>query len=164
MKNFIPTKAMVDAGSSLVMAMAFEQTIRPIVEAYESAILKEGQWKIRPDFADMMGERVITNRNQAYLMAEEDWQKFWTRCKEERDKAKLKVEHSETCPLLAAETMVRDCEAVLIDSLAPITKMTNADSLLLGLDKRRQYIDLSMRLIVPFIKNPLLVHGGQYGA
>jgi hypothetical protein len=149
--SFTPTPTMVSLAQSVMVAMAFADTIRPIVVGYETDILKNGQWRIRPEFADRLNNEIIIDPKRAYLMSDEDALVFHAECKKARDTAGLKVENDEHCPLLVAENLVMQCERALIDEMATITGMSSNNLCCIGMDKRKQYIDLTLRLLAPFI-------------
>lgn len=57
---FKPTAAMIEAAESVFLAMAFEQSVRSIVESYQQRILQERAWCRDTDFSE-------DHRNKAVL-------------------------------------------------------------------------------------------------
>lgn len=155
MKQFIPTPSMVSAAETLFKAMALVETIRSIVLQYQTDILIKGQWHVRPRFAARLGDEVIVDPRRSYLMSDEDFAEYDAQCKLARDNAKLHVDNDEQCPLLVAENMVRLAEEALVLAMYEHTKLTKDQLLCLGLEKYKQYIDLTLRLLAPFVKNTL---------
>jgi hypothetical protein len=49
---FQPTAPMIQAAEDLFLAMAFEQSVRPIVEGYQRKILAERTWHVAPNMLD----------------------------------------------------------------------------------------------------------------
>lgn len=155
MNKFVPTAEMIAAAESVFMAMAMVETIRPIVVGYQTAILAEGQWHIKPEFASRLGDEVILDPKHSYLMSEEDFAVYLAQCKIARDKAKLHVDHDENCPLLVAEHLLIQAEHALIDAMSGVTKIAKDGLLSVGMGEYKQYIDLTLRLLAPFVKNNL---------
>lgn len=155
MKKFIPTPSMVSAAETLFKAMALVETIRPIVFQYQTDILIKGQWHVRPRFAARLGDEVIVEPRRSYLMSDEDFAEYDAQCKIARNKAKLPVDNDDQCPLLVAENMVILAEHALVEAMYEHTKLTKDQLLCLGLETCKQYIDLTLRLLAPFVKNTL---------
>lgn len=150
------TNEMKQAAKTVFMAMAFTQTIRPIVEEYQKRIIQE----IKPIVADefkQIGFTTITESKDSYLMNETDFKTYLTRCNEERIKAKLHVDNVEFCPLLVAEDLQRQADRTFIDVMEPITHLTT-DKVLCsnnGLANYKKLIDLSLRLVAPYVQNKI---------
>ncbi|ABD72052.1 hypothetical protein Rfer_4366 (plasmid) [Rhodoferax ferrireducens T118] len=155
MKNFEPSAAMVAAAEAVFMTMALVQTIRPVVMKYQTDILAAGQWHIREAFIARLEDKVILDPAQSYLMSEEDFANYDRQCKDACDKAGLVVEHPDQCPLLVAEELQRLAERALIDAMVDVAKMTHEKLLSFGdgLKSYRKYIDLTLKLLVPFIRD-----------
>lgn len=145
--KFTPTKEMIETANNLVLAMAWTNTIRPTVEAYQLKILKIMQPKHK-----RTGE-IITDPKHSYLMSDEDFLIYLERINEERKKADLNVENDEQCPLLVAEDLERKAKRMFCDAMAVITKL-NTDTALCsknGLENYEKLVDLSLRLMIPFV-------------
>ncbi len=155
MKKFEPSAAMVAAAEAVFMTMALVQNIRPVVMKYQSDILAAGQWHIREAFIARLADEVILDPAQAYLMSETDFANYDRQCKVARDKAGLVVEHPDQCPLLVAEELQRLAERVLIDVMIDVAKITHEQLLSSrdGLKSYRKYIDLTLGLLAPFIRD-----------
>lgn len=152
--GFTPTPGMVLAAENVFHAMAYEQTVRPIVEAYQNAILAEGKWCVRPEFSDRIEMEVITECKHAYLMSEVDFADYVSRCKVARNQAGLKVEHDDQCPLLVAENVLIQARLAMVNAMSDITKIPEPGSL--PILKFKQLVELTLRLLAPFVavKNP----------
>jgi hypothetical protein len=134
---------MVAAAEAVFTAMAFERTIREVVEPYQRKILKELGWDIE--------------LKSTWTLPDTVFAEFVKRCHEERDKAGLKVDSPEQCPLLVAENLVMEAEHALIEAVQPLTDIT-LDHLLCspdgkGLEHLAHYIDLNLRLLAPFVRS-----------
>lgn len=153
MKKFTPTAAMVAAAENVFLAMAFERTVAEIVVPYKKEILAEGQWHIKPQFRGRFGGEVILDPKQSYLMEEADFAVFDAKCKQARDKANLKVDQDDQCPLLVAENLVRQAEHALVEAVFELTGLSSDKLLNAGLDKHKAYVELTLRLLAPFVQN-----------
>lgn len=105
MKTTNPSAQVISAAQMLIAAMAHEDTIRPIVEAYENAILAKHQWHIAPEYMVEfeMSDRVILNREDAYLLGSANIAEFYKECVAQRAAKGLHASHPDGCPLLEAK-------------------------------------------------------------
>lgn len=157
--NINITEDMKQAAKTVFKTMAFTQTIRPIVRAYQLKIIDEMKPQVNERDAKnyRLGFKIITDPKDTYLMNNEDFQVYLKRCNEERIKAKLHVDNEEFCPLLVAEDLQRQAERAFIETMEPITHLT-PDKVLCsknGLENYRKLIDLSLRLLAPYVDNKL---------
>lgn len=150
-KKFVPTAAMVDAAEDVFKTMAFLETIRPIVMKYQTEILQQGQWRIRPKYADRLGDKVILDPKDSYLMSEEDLAVFIDHCKVARDKAGLHVDHDDKCPLLVAEHLLIKAKRALLDVMEPVTRLPADRLLSAGMDKYNSGVELTLQLLASFV-------------
>jgi len=141
---------MIAAAETLFLAMAYTQTIRPVVEEYQKRIIAEIKPKVCEKFAQF-GNNAITEAKDTYLMNDDDFKVYLQRSHDEALKAGFKVE-MDYCPLLIAESLETEAEHALIKAMYPITHLEANDVLSAGLDKYEKLIDLSLRLLAPFVK------------
>jgi len=147
MKNFKPTTDMIESAKTLLMAMAYVETIAPTVKAYRKKCLDEVKGINRYDGS------IVTDIELDYQLTDEDFQRYLTLTKKERDLAGFKVEDDDFCPLLVAEDMVRQAQSALCQSMALTTGITkdqifNAPK---AMENYKKYIDLTLRLLIPFV-------------
>lgn len=142
--KFVPTKDMIEAAKAVFMAKAFVETIKPIVTEYQTKVLNELKLK------DARTGELITNPKHMYLADKSEWPKYFERINEERIKAKLHVDNPEHCPLLVAESMLRQARNLLIEVMEPITKIS-LDRLVL-IEHKEELVELSLKLLAPFVK------------
>ncbi len=147
MREFKPTPAMLRAARNVFVAMAYVETIRPVVEGYHQKILDDMKPLVDSRWPD--AGQLITSDKRSYLMSDADFQEYFRRAKEERDKAGLKVENNDNCPLLVAEHLQCLAESNLIDTFEPVTRIKSEQ--LNVLEQRDKYIDLCLRLLAPFV-------------
>jgi len=154
--KFKPTPDQIRMAEATFTAMAFEQTVRPIVEAYEKAILEKHQFKIAKKWEDTRsgsaGE-IILNPKWAYLLEDSDFSIYNAECKVARDAANLKVEQDDFCPLLVAENLRIQAENALINEIAKTPGLENLASGYLDLKQRASVLDLTLKMLAPFCSN-----------
>ncbi len=149
MKDFKPTAEMFNAAQTLLEAMAFKETIRPIVEGYEQKILDE----MRP--LDRYEGELITDLRYTYMMPDDIFKIYDRRCRKARDKAGLHVENDGFCPLLVADTFVVDATRTLVEIMEPTFKVSHHALLCSGLDKFHEYVDLMLKMLVSHPKSTI---------
>lgn len=154
---------MIQAAENVFAAMAFEQTLRPIVEGYQRKILSERTWRCAPEYLerairrslDEPVESHVTDIKLTWTMEKTDFARFIKRCDEERLAAGLFVENEAHCSLLVAEDTTRKAKYALFKAMASITKITADSAVTLKHADRDKLTDLSLRLLAPFVKNPI---------
>lgn len=165
MKKFTPTPEMVKAAETVFLAMAFVQTIRPVVLKYKTEILAQGQWPIRAEYSKRLDQRVILEEKESYLMSEAHFAQYDAKCKLARDKAKLHVDNNDQCPLLVAEHLLTQAEHALLDVMQELTKVEKGKVFGLGMAQYRSYLELTLRLLAPFVdKSTVLASLGMPAA
>lgn len=152
---FKPSTDMIHAAESVFMCMAIVETIKPVVTGYQRAILKKHQFPIAKKWEERARPvEVILDPDHAYLLEDFDFQTYLEECRVEQAKAKLYTEQPEFCPLLVAEHMLTKAQWTFADAMEPITGIKTG--VITGrLDEYRKYIDLSLRLLAPFVKNKM---------
>lgn len=151
-KKFTPTPAMIEAADTLFLAMAAHSLVEPIVLNYQRLILKEGQWRVKRDFVQKgMSDEVVLEPDRAFLLGESDFALYDSLCKKAQVMAALEVKKAGNCPLLEAKTAVSDAQAQLVQSMASVTGHSLDQLLMLPMEKYKQYIELSLRLLAPFV-------------
>lgn len=144
---------MIDAASNVFMAKAHLSLIKPIVEGYMQKILDEEEWHVAEHLRETFPVR-ITHHSRDYMMSEIDFARYYERCEEERVKAKLTHLKEGHCPLIDARNTLHDAETALIDAMAPITGITSQRLNQVNLKDREDCIELTLRLLAPFITVP----------
>jgi hypothetical protein len=159
---FQPTANMIQAAEQVFLAMAVEQSIRPIVEGYQRKVLAERTWKPAPALEDGPQRRrdepianEITDIKDAWMMADGDFAIYRKRCNEERIAAKLHAETDDHCPLLVAENISRLAKHALCDAMAAITSIDGTKAATLARADYDSLVDLTLKLLAPYVKNPL---------
>lgn len=141
--KFNPTQEMLTAAKTVFVAMAWEGTVRPVVKKYEAEILEQLDAKNK-----RTGEP-IRDAAQCYLIDDETFQKFLKIAHDKHLEHGFKVPEFGYCPLLMAENTLRKAQNCFIDAMQPITKIAVSD--LWNMKHRAKLIDLSLKLLAPFI-------------
>jgi hypothetical protein len=157
--KFTPTHEQISTAKAVFMAMAITKTIEPIVKGYEKKILEAHQWTNKGEVERLKKhgheavEKIILDPKDSFLLSDEDFLIYDAECKKERDKAKLKVESDEFCPLLVAEDLERKAKHCFIDAMEVTTKI-KFDQLFKNFpEDYNKYLDLSLKLLAPFVGN-----------
>lgn len=147
-KNFKPTPAMIAAAEILWLAMARRDYVEPIVETYKRGILARHRWAPDPEYgADLT---VVLDPKHSYLLSPEHSEIYFRESNEARQDAGLFAQTPDHCPALVAQDDVRKAERAMVDLLEPITGL-DADGLICsGLANYKQYVELSLGLLIPF--------------
>lgn len=161
--TFNPTDEMKSAANAVFMAMAFVQTIRPIVKKHQQSVLDKNWYKCGNEYAmkciehgEEMPEFCKTDHDLMYI-SDADFGHYHAECYQLNNAAGLTVEDPEHCPLLVAENLERQARDLLAKEMEPITKMTK-DMIFQSpnaLENWGKYIDLTLRLLAPFATNKL---------
>ena len=150
-KSFTPSPQMVSTALTVFQAMAFVQTIRPIVKGSQRKILEAYKFKVAKKWIDRgMPDEIITDPKHSYLMSDDDFKFYLAECNEARKAANLHVENEEFCPLLTAEYLLTQAELALIMVMEPVTGISHDDAAR-NLDRYKKYIDILLRLLGPFV-------------
>lgn len=160
-RKFKPTKQQVQAARLLFLAIAYAETVRPVVEGYQRKILAAHNWPMAQKWIDasarrrgdkyMNGEPILDPKD-SFLLEDDASAIYFAALDDEAKAAGFKDLKPGYCPLLMAENVVRDAERALIDAMAEITKITNDNIWNLGYDKRNEYLELTKKLFAPFVK------------
>jgi len=157
-----PSAQIFRSARELMDAIAFESAVRPVVLAYENAILAKHQWRIAPEIAAEFGmpiDKVILNRDDAYLLASDVVADFYKECHEHRMAAGLPVIDPDGCPLLEAQHRRIQAEDALIKAMGTVPGLESfANGRAPSVDLRKRVIDLSLRFVAPFIGKADLGH------
>lgn len=151
-KTFKPTPAMIEAAEALFFAMAHLSLVQPIVQNYQRLILNEGQWRVKRAYVEKgLADEVVLDPERSYIMEETDFALYDELCKKAQVMAGLGVKEPGSCPLLEAETAVRNAQASLVQTMSAVTGHSLDQLLMLPHKSYLQYVDLSLRLLAPFV-------------
>jgi hypothetical protein len=156
MKSFKPAPEMIRAAENCFAAMAFTETIRPIVEGYQKAILEAEKYPYSPKQLlrrEKAPADYISDLRHTYMMGEDDFAHYHKRCNEEQARAGLHTDSPEFCPLLVAEHLQMQAEHCLIDAMVPVTTITR-DMIWQSknsLENLKKLKDLTLRFMAGFV-------------
>ncbi len=160
LKQFKPNEAQIRAAENTLVAMTHEQTVRPVVESYETEILAKHQFPIAAKWVEKGIEHsIVLDRKQAFLLSEEDASTFYKECEEARVAAKLTVMAEGNCPLCEAEHVRIQAENALIESMGTIPGMEIFAKRVLTLEMRARAINLILGLLAPFVGDAATILG-----
>lgn len=145
------TPERIQAAKNLYMAMAWAETVRPIVTEYQMDILQDHQWKANKEWSEKRGvnEPTILTPNRTYLLNDDDAKIYYQECFEAAARAHLPVKEVGYCPLLIAEHNVVKAEWALFDAMEDVTGIDGHE--LYG-KNREKYLDLLLRMFAPMIE------------
>jgi len=95
----------------------------------------------------------VPDPKYAWITAPLDLDLYLDRCKDERIAAKISVESDDECPLLVSENITRLAKTKVLDTMASITKIDGAAAAAMKLDDYDKLVDITLRLLAPFVKN-----------
>ena len=151
-KKFTPTPDMIEAAEALFFAMAKLSLVEPIVLNYQRLILREGQWRVKRDYVNKgLQDEVVQDPEKAFLLEDADLALYHDLCLKAQSLAGLQVMVAGNCPLLEAKSTVVDAQAGLVQQIASITGHSLDQMLMLPMEKYQHYVDLSLRLLAPFV-------------
>lgn len=150
---FTPTSEQLRAAEALMVAMAHEGTVRPIVEGYERAFLAEHQFHIAAKFLAVgVPDKVVLEPSRSYLLEAADFAAYLEACEAARVRAGLFITKPGNCPLLEAESDRIACENALLGSWKDHPTLAKlADGLSSRQDLREQAIELTLKLLAPYL-------------
>lgn len=153
MKTFTPTPDQIRAAENYLAALAFEGTVRPVVETYQSEILARHQFPMAAKWVEMgLGDKPVLLAKDAFLMSDEDAAVYFAECHKAREAAGLKVARPDNCPLLEAAMVTHQAANALLVAMATTPGLEALGrSPVLTLEARDKAIDLSVHLLAPYV-------------
>ena len=148
------TPELVRLAEDLMVAIAFEELIRPTVVAYENEILARLQLPVDPKFRESTSMTTIVDRNYAYMLSEHDFQVFFTECQAARIQNGLKVEQPDQCPLsIATGNRLAAEDAFLVEAfkLPEIQGKFKVETL--TAEAKAELIGLLLNQVAPFLRS-----------
>lgn len=151
--NFQPSTEMLEAAQGVFQAIAHLQVVEPIVLGYQRLILKEAGWKARPDFASrgFSPNEVVKDPERAWLLNEANLTQYDQLCQRAQLMSGLAVTKPGNCPLSEAKSALVEAKMRVAQVMAPLTGIPAEKVCLLEREKFETYIDLSLRLLAPYL-------------
>lgn len=160
-QQFKPTQEQISAANAVFVAMAYADTLRPIIDkihknAIDLIMPKVDTEKWPKDDRNHLPndeQEFITKWDHLYLATGEDARKCFKFAHKEVIKSGFDVKN-DYCPLLIAEDLLSQAQRLLVDSMEPITKL-KTDNIICstgGMKNYKKMIDLALGLLAPFVK------------
>ena len=139
------------AVNALLLAQVYAEVTREKVDKIERQVLADEEFFAQPRLPKgQRGPRFrVTEPKDAWLMEEDHFLIYHKRLQAIHLDNGFADAAKGYCPALVAEGLVSDCERLLIECAEPLFPgMTNHRLLCAGLDKRKEYLDLLVKLVV----------------
>ncbi len=153
-----PSEGLIKAAGLVFLAMTYEETIRPQIEAIQQKLINF--WKFEP--APMWKERTaegqpttITQWKHAYLIDDADAKILYDEYDIEIKKAGYTVK-PRYCPLLIAEDNTRTAKKLLIEEAQYITGLT-VEQATRSMKSYKQLVDITLKYCAPFVDSKKLL-------
>lgn len=155
--KFTPSAELIRSCENTLVAKAHVETIRPIVEGYQKAILAAGDYRVCDSWRESQtkgktdpGQSRITDPKWSYLLGPKAAEEYHEACSQSAKDAGLRVSNEGNCPLLEAETLLVRAENDLLEAFA---SDMNEESLRrpMMLDHREKLLGLIFGLVTPHI-------------
>ena len=158
-KSMVNNAENINVIQALFEAVAYCETIRDVIEPKQQEIVSFYKFKVADEWREKKEKHgrtlefeVIEHPKHMYLSSEEDFQIYMKELKAFYKEKGLKVKRDGNCPLLEAESMVRDIKMHVADHFEPYFGF-GYHSVSHTLDGYRKYYDLLMTMFAPFVKN-----------
>lgn len=157
--QMVSDKDNIKVMQSLFEAVAYQETIRSIIEPLQQEIVDKYKFKTSQEWVDKRAsvnedftERVvITTPKHMYLADDDDFNIYLKELERGYERVKCLPKKKGNCPLLEAESFVRDVKREVADYFEPYTGM-NYNQISYSLESYKKYFDLLMQLFAPKIK------------
>ena len=151
--SFQPSGRQIKAAESLFVAIAMEETMRPIVEGYQKSILARHKFHKDVKWSERVGDdEVIVDPKISYLLNDEDAAVYHAECNATRDSLGLKTEKPGNCPLLEAEYARLRCESALLTAMGDTKEFEALARANLSGAKRVEAVSLALKILAPHCK------------
>lgn len=153
-------KALLEPVNTLLMTMALAELEREKCNAIQAKVLSEGRYVGRYPNGK---EFIVTEPKRAFMMSTHDHGQWWARVDAEYRRAGMTIEEYGQCPALVAEHLQVQAEWIVIKEAEEFFPGVTNDKLLCGdgkkagLELRREYLDLLIKLVVnaPGYRQPM---------
>lgn len=143
------TKALIAVVKTACNAEAYLEIVRPVVEGYQKEILEKHQFKI--DIEKWTGygfdlEKPVLEPKDIYKMSDEDSLIYFRECELKHVEHGFKVKEG-CCPLLVAESMLRNAKHEVKIAAKYIHKMSKHDMCRMNLEQSEKLYSLIIKLV-----------------
>lgn len=153
------TIEMIKAASSYVLAKSYLGSIKHTIEAIQNDLMDKFKYKwdtgksmVNNDFMEKYGS-YLNKWSMTYLISDKDFDHLMTEYNSAFTKAGFRVAEFGQCPLLCAESEVRDSVIRLCDVMESITGIGHNDFFSsTDWEKNMQkYVDLTIQFLSPYV-------------
>lgn len=143
----------ITAMKALFQAIAFCESLRPIVEGKQQEIVSFYKFKVSEEVKKHTDYDEITKPNRMYLASDEDFKIYDSEMQAFYFSSDCPVKPSKAgnCPLLEAEHLVRRLKWEIADLFAPIVGLS-CDQLTGNLAGWNQYWEIMLSMFAPKVK------------
>jgi len=147
---------LVSALRAVLAAQAFLETIKPVsaeiykeaIEIYKPVVEAKGHYVKSKRFQSEIG-KPITCQERIYQADDATTNKIYKYHKSKLAEKGFTAEKN-FCPVLVAESVLREAQTILIDLMEPYTNIP--DDLLYLPDKRARYLEIVLKMLVTVAK------------
>jgi len=151
-KSLIHNENNIKVVKSLFEAIAYCETLRAVIEPKKQEIVDFYKFQVSPDFIHRMEDRTITKHERMYLADDQDFNIYLAELEKfyYSDACPVKPKRKGNCPLLEAESFVRDVKMQVAEYFAPYFGF-GYDRISGSLKLYKQYFDLLMSMFAPVV-------------
>jgi hypothetical protein len=150
-KSMTKNPNLINAAKALFQAMAYEQTVREVIEAKQQEVVDFYKFKVPQENLRYIETPIIKRRQDMYMASDEDFKIYASEMDSFHREKGFKKPSPDHCPLLMAESMRRETIHAFIDLLEPYTGI-NRNMLFARYKLYDQYVDLNLSLFAPLVK------------
>lgn len=155
MKPFQPTPAQIRAAEAVLVAKTIHLTVEADVAAYEAKALETLELHAMPSMSIRLGmgaDTRIREGRQAHLLGPDDLLRWDAERKRAMGAAGYEPTEPYDCPAIESATVLMQAEQLLISELAGALNMNPATARNMSFTRRKQFVDLALKLLVPFVE------------
>lgn len=151
-KKMISDPDCIKVVNALFEAVAYAETVRALIEPKQQDLIDFYKFETADMWTEKYGEpkRVITKYDHLYLASDEDSELLYKEMHKVHLELGFKVEMN-YCPLLMAESLVRNVKVQVANFLEPYMGMSY-DEISYNLDRYKKYFDLVMTMFAGVVK------------
>lgn len=153
LKNIVSNRDNVSVMKSLFEAIAYEETIRSIIEPMQQEIVDSHRFKIAPEWVarGIRDSIFVTTPSDMYLASKGDQDLYFKELENGYIKVRCLPSKKGNCPLLEAESLVRDVKIEVANHFESQIGISYND-ISWSLSKYKTYYDLLLTMFAQPVK------------
>lgn len=156
LEAFVNTPANITAMKALFQAIAYAETLRPVIEGKQREIINFYKFQVSEECGKYTDKETITEPKHMYLASEEDMNLY---CKEMKafyfsPECPVKPSKPDNCPLLEAESLVRAVKREIVELFAPSFGF-DAEKLFYSLKNYNEFFELMLTMFAPKVQETI---------